>query len=213
MDYSSNYRFDPETSLNEMIETLPTIVLEDLLKVTKGTSLDELNVEAHVVVPTFMLIEVYRWVKNLGKDMYSWKYVCAGGVDHLSLDKFIRDVESLIEKKGQVKDFCNMILSHYLVRQHHRVALEKLMGYNLETFRILENEGKLEYRNGYQPNFNQFRGHQALTALRDLGILQKIDSSYQVTSLGQKVIKDVRQLARTVKTREWGEMDAVSGAD
>jgi len=135
-----NYPFNSEFSLEEMIETLPTIVLEDLFAFIKGTSIDELDVSAHVVVPTFMLIEVYRWVKNLRRDMYSWKYARAGGVDHLSLEKFIRDVESLIEKKAKVKDFCNMIISHYLVRQHHRVALEKLMGYKLETFRILDNE-------------------------------------------------------------------------
>ena len=80
----------------------------------------------------------------------------------MSIDRFLSDIDSLLKKEAKVEDFCFMIINTYIIRQHHRVATEKLLGYKLETFCIIENDEVLEYRSKYSPNFNQFRGFQGV---------------------------------------------------
>lgn len=200
-----NYKYDPESSLKQLIDDLPALNLEEGINVTRKIRVHEIDLIAHVVYPLFILVEIYRQVKMLQEDTYCKQFTLVGGEDHLSLDKFVHDMESMLERNAKVKDLCFMIITQYIIHQHHRVALEKLLGYDLETFRILDNEGKLEYRSGYSPNFNQFRGHQALTVLNDLGLLHRADTLYLVTQSGRKMIVDVKEMARRIKVRKWGE--------
>lgn len=192
--------FDPSQLLDTLINQVPEYIEEYATgKIVAG--LKAQTMQTHFVLPILMLLTVFKQLDQLKDKAYCWELAGYGGGEHISLTRFHRDVKSSLQKRLTVADFCHFVYSEYIVKQHYLTAMEKLTDYNrkLDTFRIIENDGILEFRNGYQPNFNGFRGHQLLQAMVDINLILRRNNELQITDLGQEVLARVKKLAVQVK--------------
>lgn len=197
--------FDPSAKIEFFLGVLPTFSEEACIATIRGNKLDTLDWKAHFATPITLLMILYKQLVNLKHNRYAAMFAEIGGDNHLSLKKFVNDVDQLLQKNCTLGDFCRHIIDEYVVRQHHSVAIGKLLGYNLETFRFIDNDGRLEFITHYWPNFNLFRVEQLIQVMHDLGMIKSIPKNVVVTDLGQKTIQDIAQLAKQVKDRTWGE--------
>lgn len=198
--------FDTGKSLATFITTIATDIEEDCVSIIAGKKFESLDPQVHFTVPFVLLLAVYNQSVELRKDEYSWHLAGYGAESHISLKKFVFDVDKLLMGGSSLANFCRFIYKRYILRQHRETALEKLLGYNLETFRIVENEGMLEYRNNYRPKFNQFRGYQLIQCMLDLGLLNNSGQKLKVMPLGYEFMEQAKQIAKKVKNREWGDV-------
>ncbi|WP_018702837.1 hypothetical protein [Anaeromusa acidaminophila] len=197
--------FDPDSKLADFIEQLPTLQEEECISAIGSSRMDALKWNDHFATPVSLLMMLYIQLNDLRSDEYCSMFAEMGGDTHISLAEFVGDVDGLLREDSTLGGFCRFVLDKYVVCQHHSTALGKILGYELETFRFVDNDGRLEAIDSYQPNFNQFRVEQLLQVMNDLGLIKINSDKVVVTELGQSTIQKVAQLSRLVEDRIWGE--------
>jgi hypothetical protein len=71
-----------------------------------------------------------------------WSLVCAGGPRRLSVQILLRDMRDHVDREASIGDASRWFLEHYVIRQHHRVALTKLPD---DTFRLRLDAGRIRF--------------------------------------------------------------------
>ncbi|MGG0847094.1 hypothetical protein [Peribacillus simplex] len=150
----------------------------------KQMRVEQKDVNLHVWQPTLVMLDVYH--RLLGREDFEIihdELLKLGGKDSISLKTWMEFVDSYQQKS--IKDFISYILRYFILEQHHKVALNKMITTKNETYHFIDNDGKLYFISDDVPVFNTFRVNQGLDILEDLGLVKNIKGTYQVTSLGQ----------------------------
>jgi hypothetical protein len=71
-----------------------------------------------------------------------WPLVAAGGARRLSVAKLLEDLRALSREGATIGEAARWLLEHYVIRQHHRVALGKLPD---DTFRLRLDAGRVQF--------------------------------------------------------------------
>jgi len=159
--------------LNQKINTLLNIVplqvdtRETYLINMKGEKLD---VKDRIYNPLLVMLDVYERFKSR-KDLEPIhnKLLNEGGNDHISLTFWINTVESYLD--ASIKDLLLFIINKMIIEQHQKVALNKLISTNNETYHFIKEEGKLYFLAKDEPNYNAFRIKQGASILKDLDLI------------------------------------------
>jgi hypothetical protein len=144
----------------------------------------EMNAGDHVWKPLFISLLMYVRLRNRNDfESFHENLLKLGGKDSISFTTWMQIVESYQDKT--VKEFLSYILRYYVLEQHQKVALNKMITTRNETYRFVENDGRLYFMHEDRPSFNVFRVNQGLTILVDLGFIEEIKDVYQVTPSGK----------------------------
>lgn len=150
----------------------------------KQMRVEQKDVNLHVWQPILVMLDVYH--RLLGREDFEIihdELLKLGGRDSISLNTWLGFVDSYQQKS--IKDFISYILRYFILEQHQKVALNKMITTKNETYHFIDNDGKLYFISDDNPVFNTFRVNQGLNILEDLGLVKNIKGTYQVTSLGQ----------------------------
>ncbi|MEO2107158.1 MAG: hypothetical protein ABGZ36_16125 [Actinomycetota bacterium] len=97
----------------------------------------------------------------------NWHLVQAGGLRRLSVERLLQDLRRLVADDATVGETARWLLEHYVVRQHHRVALAKLPD---DTFRFRLDAGRVVFTDQTIPVvMNSARYHALATCAAELG--------------------------------------------
>lgn len=105
-----------------------------------------------------------------------------GGKDNISLAEWEHCV-SLFQHE-RVEELLAYIIKYYILEQHQKVALNKLITTKNETYHFVENDGKLYWISNDVPAFNTFRVFQGLSIMQDLGFISEINKKYVLNQVG-----------------------------
>ena len=173
--------------LSESISDLNQYI--PLTQELRRTALEEMKSEDkdskhHVWQPILVMLDVYHRLQNREDfEVLHHELLKLGGRDGISLATWIEFVQSY--QHHSIRDFVSYILRYFILEQHQKVALNKMITTRNETYHFIENDGKLYFISDDRPVFNTFRVNQGLSILEDLGLIQELKGTYQVTSLGQ----------------------------
>ncbi|MBT2728563.1 hypothetical protein J7E63_16685 [Bacillus sp. ISL-75] len=145
---------------------------------------DEKNLISHVWSPILVMLEVYCRFKDRQDftDLHK-NLLTMGGRDSISFKTWFVFVEDYYDQT--IEEFLSYIMNYFILDQHQKVALNKVITTKNETYHFVENDGKLYFINDDHPAFNAFRVNQGLSILEDLQLIKGIKGSFMITSLGQ----------------------------
>lgn len=144
----------------------------------------DMNAKDHIWCPMLTLLLIYNRLQNRNDfETFHQDLLSLGGKDSISFTIWMQVVQSYSDKS--IKEFLSYILRYFVLEQHQKVALNKMITTKNETYHFVENEGKLYFISDDHPSFNVFRVRQGLTILVDLGLIEEVKEVYQVTPLGQ----------------------------
>ncbi|MDN4073337.1 hypothetical protein [Fictibacillus terranigra] len=178
-----NNRHDLSEDIKSLNESIP--LNQDFRKATFGKlRKKEINAENHIWQPMLMMLYVYNRLLNRDDfDTSHQELLKLGGRDDISFTIWMDFVQSYRDKP--LKEFLSYILRFYILEQHQKVALNKMITTGNETYHFVENDGKLYFLSDDQPSFNVFRVMQGLSILVDLGMVEAEKGVYQVTAAGR----------------------------
>ena len=169
----------------------------------------ETNFTDDLIVSLKILGRLYVDLKKLSKENLIYDLIKLGDEDHKSLAVFIKDWEKWLENDYTLAGVFQEIFHRYTIVQHHSIATTKLITTHNETFRFVNENGVLEFRQPDYPKYNVFRISQALNMIVDLGLAKKEGSYYSITSDGEVTLDRVLRAAPLVK-REVGAIDEIT---
>ncbi|MCD9624218.1 cytochrome P450 [Rhabdothermincola salaria] len=116
-----------------------------------------------------------------------WPLVTAGGVRRLSVVKLVEDLRRLDRDGATIGEASRWILEHYVIRQHHRVALGKLPD---DTFRLRLDAGRVQFVDepvAVEMNDSRFRALSTCAA--ELGWTRPLkESNHGLTRTGRRFV-------------------------
>ncbi|WP_413302777.1 hypothetical protein AA0X95_24680 [Bacillus sp. 1P10SD] len=166
--------------------------LEDLIPLqadirqeyVQNMSSDQRNVVTHVWNALLVLLDIRHRLQNRSDfNELHRGLLTLGGRESISFQSWDHIVEQ--NQDELVRDFVSYILKYYILGQHQKVALNKIITTKNDTYHFVENDGKLYFINDDRPTFNVFRVNQGLTILEDLQLIKGINGSFSVTPYGQ----------------------------
>lgn len=118
-----------------------------------------------------------------------WPLVRAGGVRRLAVDRFIADVKTHARNNATISDAGRWLLEHYVIRQHHRVALGKLPD---DTFRLQLDGGRVRFVNeAVAVEMNDSRYRALSTVAAELAWTKPMaEQKHALTPAGKKLVAD-----------------------
>ncbi len=165
-----------ETKLEDLLNSLPldrNVRENNLFKMRKGGG----EPQDYVWQPLVTMLDVYvRFKERTDFLPLHEELIRMGESDHISLKKWADDIEKY--KGFSAKDFLRYIIRYYVIEQHQKVALNKILSTRNETYHFAENEGKLFYISPDKPSFNAFRIGQAVSVLEDLNLIKRVGGTY-----------------------------------
>jgi len=129
-----------------------------------GTSIE------YILNPLLVMLDVYY--RFLDRDDFTELHdelMNYGENDNISLKKWARDVERFAS--GSVKEFLEYIIRYYVIKQHQKVALNKVLTTKNETYHFSENNGLLFHIKSDTPSFSALRIEQGVSILKDLCLI------------------------------------------
>lgn len=161
-----------------------SITKEQRAELIKKMKNEKWNYNDHLYGPLKILIEVSKRLQNRKdfEDSHN-EMLGLGGRDSISFNTWFEFLDFYKEKS--VREFLEHILRYFILEQHQKVALNKMITTSNETYHFIENDGKLFYVCSDNPTFNTFRVFQGLSILEDLGFLVSSEGKYQVTPTGR----------------------------
>ncbi|WP_318509121.1 hypothetical protein [Bacillus sp. T3] len=150
----------------------------------QNMSFDERGVVTHIWDALLVLLDVRSRLQNRSEfnEMHS-SLLKLGGRESISFKSWDLICEQYQDEL--VSDFVSYILKYYILDQHQKVALNKIITTKNDTYHFVENDGKLYFISDDRPTFNVFRVNQGLTILEDLQLIKGINGSFSVTPYGQ----------------------------
>lgn len=181
-----NRGYDLSLPVTELISQIP--LPQEVRKDTiEKMGMDQKDSKYHIYKPIIVMLEVgYRLQNRNDFEMIHNKLLELGGRDSISFKVWDLFVESYKDKT--IRDFISYILRYFILEQHQKVALNKIITTKNETYHFIENDGKLHFIKDDRPVFNTFRVNQGLSILEDLGLIKEHKGKYEVTSLGQVML-------------------------
>lgn len=165
-----DYGFSMYITVNQLLEQLP------LRREQREDMMEAMGSDEHppsgVWNPLLVMLDVYH--RFCGRDDFEpihMEFLKLGGKDHLSLHQWETDVTALLERP--VSELLEWIIRFYILEQHQKVALAKILSTGNDTYHFAENEGKLHFIALDRPAYNVFRVDQAMTILEDLGYVRR----------------------------------------
>jgi len=116
-----------------------------------------------------------------------WAIVCAGGARRLSVDRFLGDIRGHVSRKATIADAGRWFLEHYVIRQHHRVALAKLPD---DTFRLRLDAGRVRFVNeSVAVEMNDSRYRVLSTTVAELGWTKPMNErGHTLSRVGRRLV-------------------------
>ncbi|QAS52351.1 hypothetical protein [Halobacillus litoralis] len=144
----------------------------------------EKSVKNHLWQPLLIMLDVNLRLQNRADFQdFHYELLRLGGRDSISFQSWTSLIEG--HKTKPVSKFISYILNYYILDQHQKVALNKMITTNNETYHFTENNGKLYLIAEDTPVYNTFRVYQGLSILEDLGLITQKKRVYHVTPLGE----------------------------
>lgn len=171
---------DLQKKVVEILNLVPLKCQErdDFIKVM-GT--DGSNVIDNIWHPLLVMLDVYyRFHNREDFSEFQNELFVIGGKDHISLKVWDNKVSELMDSK--VIDLIEYILHYFILEQHKKVALDKILTTGNETYHFMEDEGRLYYISGDKPAFNVFRVDQGMSILSDLGFVIRQGNTWLLCS-------------------------------
>lgn len=116
-----------------------------------------------------------------------WPLVAAGGSRRLSVAKLVEDLRRHRRDGARVGEAFRWVLEHYVIRQHHRVALGKLPD---DTFRLRLDAGRVQFVDepvAVEMNDSRFRALSTCAA--ELGWTRPMsESNHGLTRTGRRLV-------------------------
>jgi len=118
-----------------------------------------------------LMLEVYKRFKNrTDLDEYHHNILLEmGGKPNLSLSYWFKIVEKYYN--SNLNEVIGFIINNLLINQHLRVALEKILYTNNDTYHFIEDEGILYGKLLDYPTFNSLRILEGITIAKDIGLI------------------------------------------
>lgn len=118
-----------------------------------------------------------------------WPLVRAGGARRLSVDRFISDVKVQARAGATIAEAGRWFLEHYVIRQHHRVALGKLPD---DTFRLQLDAGRVRFVNeAVAVEMNDSRYRALSTVAAELAWTKPMtEQKHALTADGRRLVAD-----------------------
>ena len=141
------------------------------------------HVTSHVWQPLIVMMDMYdRMSRRRDFENFHHDLLDLGGRDGISFSTWIRFVDSSSTKS--LYNIIGYILRYFILEQHQKVALNKMLTTNNETYHFIENDGYLYFEKNDRPVFNTFRVNQGLSILNDLGYVSKNSGLHHVEPIG-----------------------------
>ena len=125
-----------------------------------------------------------------------WPLVSAGGARRLSMAKLVEDVRRFHREGATIGETYRWILEHYVIRQHHRVALGKLPD---DTFRLRLDAGRVQFVDeSVAVDMNDSRFRALSTCAAELGLTRPLNGpNHGLTRSGRRFVNsgDLPELA------------------
>lgn len=116
-----------------------------------------------------------------------WALVRAGGARRLSVDRFIAKIKSQARTGTTIAEGGRWFLEHYVIRQHHRVALGKLPD---DTFRLQLDAGRVRFVSeavAVEMNDSRFRALSTVAA--ELAWTKPMaEGKHSLTATGKRLV-------------------------
>jgi hypothetical protein len=118
-----------------------------------------------------------------------WHLVRAGGARRLSADRFLEDFRRHAKTGATICDAGRWFLEHYVLRQHHRVALGKLPD---DTFRLRLDAGRVRFVDEHVAvEVNDPRYRALSTCAAELGwTAPMFDPNHKLSASGRRLVRD-----------------------
>lgn len=117
-----------------------------------------------------------------------WPLVAAGGARRLGVARTVEDLRSHLKAEATIGSTGRWFLEHYVIRQHHRVALGKLPD---DTFRLRLDAGRVWFRDeqvAVEVNDSRFRALSTCAA--ELGWTRPLaEPAHGLTRRGRQLVK------------------------
>ena len=118
---------------------------------------------------------------------HNWPLVAAGGTRRLSVAKLVEDLRRFHREGATIGEAYRWILEHYVIRQHHRVALGKLPD---DTFRLRLDADRVQFVDepvAVEMNDSRFRALSTCAA--ELGWTRPLNEpNHRLTRSGRRLV-------------------------